>query len=294
MNNFDLTDQQIAAFRTDGFIAVAQIISPEEVALVRERYEELFQGRWETGLMPDEVNWREGRDPPDHTRQICNGWKADRYLASVLLQPAIGRACARLGGWPGARLRQDNVLWKPPGGKPLGFHQDAAYEQWTTIPDGVSCWIALDDTTAAGGTVEYVRGSHRWGQAGMIEQFHAPENPTTDLLKAAARAGAEVVERVPIVVKAGGGAFHSGWIWHGSDVNRRAVPRRALVAHCMSSATQFDPHHVGAIYSRYKRFGDNQMDESYFPTLWREDGYRTPFIEPYTRRLINWGAAVPP
>ena len=33
---------------------------------------------------------------------------------------------------------------------------------------------------------------------------------------------------------------------------------------------------IGPIYSRYKRLGDNQLDENYFPILWREDGYRTP------------------
>ena len=35
------------------------------------------------------------------------------------------------------------------------------------------------------------------------------------------------------------------------------------------------------IYSRYKRLGDNQLDENYFPILWRKDGYRTPQIETY-------------
>ena len=35
---------------------------------------------------------------------------------------------------------------------------------------------------------------------------------------------------------------------------------------------------IGPIYSRYKRLADNQLDENYFPVLWREDGYRTPQI----------------
>lgn len=292
MKSLEITDQQVADFKRDGFIAVDKIIDLDEVKLLLERYELLFQGKWETGLVPDEVNWLEGRDPPENTRQICNGWKADRYVASVILQAAIGRACARLGGWPGTRISQDNILWKPPGGKPLGFHQDSAYEQWTIPPDWVSCWIALDDTTAEGGTVEYVRGSHLWGHSGMIEQFHAPTDPAKDLRKAAEAAGA-TIERVPIVVPAGGGAFHGGWTWHGSDINHRDVPRRSIVAHCMSSETRFHPNYVGYIYSRYKRFGDDTMDESFFPVLWREDGYRTPFIDPFAARRINWGEALP-
>lgn len=293
MKDFEISDSQVTDFERDGFIIVDQIISEEEVALLRERYDQLFKGQWETGLVPDEVNWQEGRDAPDRTRQICNGWKSDRYVASVILQESIGRACAKLGHWPGTRISQDNILWKPPGGKPLGFHQDSSYELWTTLPDWVSCWIALDDTSAEGGTVEYVRGSNHWGRSGMIEEFHGPDNPVKDLEKAAAAAGVKSFERVPVVVKAGGGAFHGGWTWHGSDVNRRDVPRRSIVAHCMSSETRFHPNYVGYIYSRYKRFGDDTMDESFFPVTWRQDGYRSPFIEPFSARRITWGEAIP-
>jgi ectoine hydroxylase-related dioxygenase (phytanoyl-CoA dioxygenase family) len=113
------------------------------------------------------------------------------------------------------------------------------------------------------------------------------------MMKAAAVAGIEKPERVPIVVKAGGGAFHGGWTWHGSDINRKNVPRRSIVAHCMSSETRFHPNYVGYIYSRYKRFGDDSMDESFFPILWRDDGYRSIFIEPYVERRITWGEALP-
>jgi hypothetical protein len=28
---------------------------------------------------------------------------------------------------------------------------------------------------------------------------------------------------------------------------------------------------------------DLSMDESYFPILWRQDGYRSPFLDPYIR-----------
>ena len=289
MFNFEITDEQIESFNNDGFVVVDRIISDENVALLRERLDVLFSGEYETGIGPDEVNWKKERDPIQNTRQICNAWKSDRYVASVVLRQDIGKACAVLGGWPGTRISQDNILWKPPGGKPLGFHQDSAYEQWTAIPEWASCWIALDDTTAEGGTVEYVRGSHRWGQSGMIEEFHAPSNPVKELAEAASNAGIEEPERVPVVVKAGGGAFHQGWTWHGSDINHTQRPRRSVVAHCMSSENQFHDDRVSSIYSRYKRFGDNGMDESFFPITWRTDGYRSSFIQAYVERKIGWG-----
>ena len=285
-----LDDGDVGRFRADGFVVADRIIDPSTIPDLLASYADLFRGTFETGLRPDEWNWMAGRDAPDLTRQICNGWKSDRTIAATVLRADIGRACAFLGGWPGTRLSQDNVLWKPPGGKALGFHQDSSYEQWADPPDWVSCWIALDDTTVAGGTVEYVRGSHRWGASGMIEQFHGPDDADRELRDAARHAGVEA-ERVPVEVPAGGGAFHAGWTWHGSDVNRTEVPRRALVAHCMSSETRFHPTVTGSIYSRYKRFGDLSMDETHFPVIWHQNGYRSPFIDPYVARQIGWGGA---
>jgi phytanoyl-CoA hydroxylase len=89
-------------------------------------------------------------------------------------------------------------------------------------------------------------------------------------------------------VPAGGGAFHAGWTWHGSNVNRSRRPRRSLVAHCMSSEARFHPAVTGYLYSRYKRFGDDAMDESFFPIIWRADGYRSPFIAPYLNKSVGW------
>ena len=284
----EITGEHVKKFRADGFVVVDSIIDPDLAATVAARYEDLFDGRFETGLLPDEWNWKPGRDPRDRTRQICNAWKSDRLIASVVLDPAIGRACAALGGWDGTRLSQDNVLWKPPGAQALGFHQDSSYEQWADPAEWVSCWIALDDTTAEGGTVEYVRGSHKWRQWGMIEQFHAPANYKRELAEAAADAGVTDPEIVKIVVPRGGGVFHDGWTWHGSGVNHAGVPRRALVAHCMQAATRFHPTITGAIYSRYKRFGDLTMDESFFPVTWRDGGEPSKFIGPYLTGTIGW------
>jgi phytanoyl-CoA hydroxylase len=289
IEEFELTDDHVESFHRDGFVIVDRLIDPDLARQALERYEDLFAGRFETGLYPDEWNWKPGIDAPDLTRQICNAWKSDRDIARVVLRPDIGRACARIGGWPGARLSQDNVLWKPPGGKPLGFHQDSSYEQWAVPSEWVSCWIALEDTTASQGTVEYVRGSHRWSRRwGMIEEFHGPADPHAELLQASAVHGVEP-EFVPVEVPAGGGAFHDGWTWHGSDINRSDAPRRSLVAHCMSSEARFHPETTGYLYSRYKRFGDDTMDESFFPITWRQDGYRSPFLAPYLDRRVGWG-----
>ena len=279
----ELTQPQVERFRADGFLILDRLIDPADAARVAARFERLFRGEFETGLYPDEWNWREGRDKPDLARQICNGWKADYTVASLVLRAEIGRLCAQLAGWPGARLAQDNIIWKPPGARPLGFHQDDSYNGWIDPPHMLTCWIGLDPTTAAGGTIEYVRGSHIWPVSPPIRQFHAPADYRKELMEAAAQVGL-TPEIVPVEVPAGGCAFHDGGTWHGSDTNRAARPRRSAVAHCMSSAARFHPTKVSYIYNRYKRVGDTAMDESFFPILWTQAGDRTAFLDDYMRR----------
>ncbi|MXV88404.1 MAG: phytanoyl-CoA dioxygenase family protein [Acidimicrobiales bacterium] len=145
-----------------------------------------------------------------------------------------------------------------------------------------SCWIALDDTVAGGGTMEMARGSHRWPTGGdQMGEFHAPEDYRATVTAAAGANSAEL-DIAPVEVPAGGGSFHHGWAWHGSGPNESDRHRRALVLHCASSEAQFDRTGFGEgngpIYSRYARLADDEMDENHFPILWRRDGYRTPGI----------------
>lgn len=286
MSTFELKDREIETFHRDGFVLVDNLIDDETAERIKARYERMFCGEFETGIRPDEVNWQDGVSDPTLTRQICNGWKGDRTVAETVLREDIGRACATLGGWPGARIKVDNVLWKPVGTRPLGMHQDCAYLDWIDPNEMISCWIALDDTTSEAGTMELVRGSHRWTRAAPIEQFHGPEDYTKEMREAAAAQGVGEPDVVPVVVNKGGGSFHHGNTWHGSNANRGSTARRSLVVHCLSSEACFVPrniaHGTGPMYGRYMRHDGNAvMDDNYFPILWTADGARSPWIDSY-------------
>src|SRR5262249_38584932 len=146
-------------------------------------------------------------------------------------------------GWRGAGSAQENIVGNPQGAKPLGFHQDDSYKGWIDPPHMLTCWVALDDTSAKGGTIEYIRGSHKWPVSPPIEQFHAPADYRRDLREAAAKVGL-TPELVPVEVRAGGSAFHDGGTWHGSDTNRGHRARRSALPHCTSSAARFPPSKV--------------------------------------------------
>lgn len=283
----NLQPSQHDNFATDGYVVVGKLINSDQIPALHRAFDDLFRGHFETGVRPDEVNWQQGSSDPALSRQICNGWKANRDIARIVLDESLARVAAALVGWSGVRLMIDNVIWKAPATKSLGFHQDNAFLRWFTPGEIVTCWIALDDTTADGGTIEFARSSHLWALGDPEGEFHAPEDYRKPVREAAVRAGVEL-DIAPVEVKAGGGSFHHGRTWHGSGANPGPNPRRSLVLHLMHRDVEYVPENfdqgIGPIYCRYKRLADKTLDENYFPVLWDEDGYRTPQIDEYLRQ----------
>ena len=127
------------------------------------------------------------------------------------------------------------MIWKPPSGKALLCHQDAAYLPFLDPPNMTTCWMALDDTRADTGTIFYVRGSHRWPRAARGGTFHAPDDWLGHVRESAPGGADSELELVPIEVPAGGAAFHDGWTFHGSPPNERAdAERRSVISHLIT------------------------------------------------------------
>ncbi|MXZ80281.1 MAG: phytanoyl-CoA dioxygenase family protein [Gammaproteobacteria bacterium] len=279
-----LSPEQISEFKENGYLIVRNFNPIERVDEARSRFDRLFRGDFETGLQPDEWNWRLGTSDESLTRQICNGWKSDRAVARLVLDEQVGQACAELMDWPGTRINQDNVIWKPPGAREVGFHQDDTYQEWVEPPSMVTCWMALEATRREGGTIEYVRHSNHWPLQTRKFAFHAPDDYHEALKYTARHLGIEEYRIDPIEVDAGDVVFHHGKTWHGSGLNSSGKPRRTVVSHCMSSDSRYHPENVGPIYSRYKRYGSTEMDESFFPIIYRRDGHRSPGLNAFTAR----------
>jgi ectoine hydroxylase-related dioxygenase (phytanoyl-CoA dioxygenase family) len=292
INDFDWTSAQIAQYQADGFIVVEDVAGEAFADRLKDRYSKLFAGHFETGTNPDNfpVQVDEG-DMSPVTRWMTNPWRADYTIANFALHPTVGKLIARLNGWSGMRLLQNNVHWKTPGAPALSMHQDTSYHLWCEPADLSSCWVALSDTQAEGGTLLFARGSHLWPRielqeyreriaAKNLEGFLDPSDFQTFVRESAVYAGVRP-EFVPIEVPKGGAAFFHGWVWHGSDANRSTQHRYSISSHGVRPETCFAPDVPANVFGRYKRFNDAVMDEAYFPVLWTEKGYRTPGMEDF-------------
>ena len=119
INDFEWSPEQLASYQESGFVVVEQVVTNEFAQILKERYSTLFAGNFETGTNPDNfpVKVEEG-DLSPVTRWMTNPWRSDYTIANFALHPVIGKLIARLNGWSGMRLLQNNVHWKPPGSPP--------------------------------------------------------------------------------------------------------------------------------------------------------------------------------
>jgi phytanoyl-CoA hydroxylase len=274
----------IKAFQRDGFVVVRNLLDMDLIKSAASRVEPVFFGEFETGIQPDKWKWRGGIDDEGAPRGMNNVWKSDKAFARLVLDEKLGENCAKLMNWAGARLEQDFLIWKAPDTPKceVAFHQDDSYQDWIMPSNIISCWIALDDTDSNGGTLEYVRGSHLWGLSNRVENFHRPKDYKSDLKKHLRESNIEQpIDIVSINVPAGTGVFHHGRVWHGSGENRSNRHRRSITAHVINSETTFHSSVTSPVFSHYKVFGSDKMDESFFPIIWGGNSGRSDFLADY-------------
>lgn len=282
-----LSQSQISQFHRDGFLILDSFIPKTFCAPLATRIESLFGGNFETGIWPDEWYGREGVSLEKATKEINNAWKSDRFVASLVLSESLHGFISELGGWNGSRIAQDSIIIKPPGGgTSIEYHQDRNYisEQFTPLENNsITCWIPLDDVSPDVGTLEYVRGSHKWKLSDpSLAHFHsgsdavdAHRGPMLDL---ADKLGEEV-DVVKVSIPKGGVAFHHQNTWHGSGPNLHPTqPRRVIAFHALNSDCIFNDKPSTYIYGRYRLRDSNHLREEFFPLCFHNDSPRSDIL----------------
>ncbi|MBI3971609.1 MAG: phytanoyl-CoA dioxygenase family protein [Chloroflexi bacterium] len=233
-----VTRAQIEQFHEQGFLIVENVLTPDEVEVMRARAEEIARGE-----LPENSRIRRQVEPAvERGEQAADDYEAslrkmaglalagDEVFAAHARRPRIVEIIQALMG-PDLTLYQDQLFMKPPRvGSRQPYHQDQPAGFHIDPPEHLTtCWTALDESTEENGCLRYLPGSHKLG-------------PLTKEQRASyeARALAGKLEgEVPLILPPGGAGFHHGWILHASNVNLSNRRRRGYATHYVRSDVRY-------------------------------------------------------
>jgi len=157
-------------------------------------------------------------------------WKSDRGVREVAFDSCLPPIVAELLGARYLNFWEDTTFVKAPHTRQkTAFHQDLAYFQI----EGEQCvivWIPLDPATLENGVMQYVRGSHKWGETYAPNVFvsqtpirSSPERRCPDI-----EGAMDAYDIVSFDVQPGDVIIHHVMTVHGSGGNCSDQWRRAV------------------------------------------------------------------
>lgn len=264
-----VSDEQRATFAADGVVHVPGAVDAGIVAeLVDHADRELRNpGPWVTDTNPGA-----GRDRLFTSRYR---YRDEPVVARAALESGLGRLAADVMGSSSARLYFDHLLVKEPStAAPTPWHQDLPY--WPFLGERIaSVWVACGDYTVEESSLEFVRGSHRWGRyfapvpfdddAGFTEGGDGDRCPDIDADRSA-------YDVIGFDVAAGDALVFSALTVHGSPANVGSRRRVAFSTRWLGNDAVWHPHPgadpiVGPGHTRLAP-GDAVHDDDCFPLAW--------------------------
>ena len=278
-DRYQVSIEQYVRFRRHGFLVVPGLVSPDEVAELREHTEDLMQGR-----LPQQNRHMSERDPKRDGGVAVQGLEAPpahlspeekaQYFLRIhmlhrqlelheryMLHPRVLDVLEVLIG-PDVLALQTMLFLKGPGKPGQGWHQDTFYIP--THPDTLcGAWIAIDDVDELNGAMWMAQGSNvepvyppreGYGHGDrLLENISSvggvsdPDDAANDLSRVA-----RLYDQILVPAQAGDVVFFGGHILHRSKKNFTTDRfRRSFVSHYCNarSFTQWgadspagDPH----------------------------------------------------
>jgi hypothetical protein len=221
-----LSEDQLVAFRRDGFLLVKGLSSDEEIASLRAPFDRMFSERrgWDTGDLFDMV----GTDSPEQALALPQLVRTSRYeplLRQTKLASSARSIAEQILG-PKVENDLEHAISKPPfTGAATPWHQDDAFHRkGSGVLESISIWMPLQDVTVENGCMQYIRGSN----LGPLYPHRSPRNdPRIHGLEIISLP--DLTNCVAVPVRAGDAVIHLSRTLHSAGVNTSDQPRRAYV-----------------------------------------------------------------
>lgn len=224
-----LTPQQIVQYHREGFLILESITTPEDVELIREMLDGLFD-RYEQLPKDLTVDLGEeiGHKGKLRSPQINNPIQLEPRLAETLYYRNAMHVAEQLLG-EGVRNSWNHAILKPPhNGRATPWHQDLAYPARSSndpniLRFGCNFWMPLQKATVESGCMQFIPYSHL---SNLRPHFPAGHNPNNYTLETD-----EVDPRLAVAgpIPAGGCTIHSPKTLHYTAPNDTDVPRRTFI-----------------------------------------------------------------
>jgi ectoine hydroxylase-related dioxygenase (phytanoyl-CoA dioxygenase family) len=262
----EITQDEITTFHKDGIVFLKGFFNMDWVEKLREQAEiDLASpGRLHQELTQGESG---GRFFFDTFLWTFN----DGFKEFVMSSPAAEMAGQMMRAEK-INVFFDQLLIKEPGtAERTPWHQDLPY--WPVDGEQVcTLWLALDPVDAETGAVEYVKGSHLWGQGYKPPAFAGDDKyklalpPVPDI-----EAQRDELDIAQFEFDPGDCTIHHGKLVHGAPGNARSdLRRRAYVTRWAGDDAIYtpDPEKQEMMWDPEIEAGD-PLDSDLWPVVWQ-------------------------
>jgi ectoine hydroxylase-related dioxygenase (phytanoyl-CoA dioxygenase family) len=220
---YELTDEQIARFRADGFIKLKEVLSPEVLAYYGEEITAKVHE-----LNKEDMPLEERGTYGKAFLQVMNIWRHSQIVETFVRSRRLARIASELLGTKGVRMYHDQALYKEAGGGYTPWHVDQFYWPLETEKT-VTAWIPLDAVPVGNGPLEFSMGSQ-----GILfgREFGISDESEAEIDKNLRRSQLPVVSEP---FELGEVSFHYGYTFHRAGPNTSNQPRRVMTIIYMDS-----------------------------------------------------------
>jgi ectoine hydroxylase-related dioxygenase (phytanoyl-CoA dioxygenase family) len=213
---YEVTADQLAAFRRDGFIRLKDVFNAEELRHYGEEITRL------TILLNTQTLPIEERTTYDKAfLQIMNLWEVGGRAREFVFGRRLAKIAADLLEVEGVRLYHDQSLYKEPGGGITPAHADQYY--WPVDSDRtITAWVPLQAVPRHMGPLAFFAGSQ---SVEFGRDLGISDESEREITRGLESQGFPIVDQ-PFDL--GEVSFHLGWTFHRAGPNRSERPRSVM------------------------------------------------------------------
>ena len=220
----DITDEHVRYYRDNGFLAIQNAFTLENVAslldaiyyLIDDNNPDYSGVQYESSLAE---GWTPAHTPKrDGVRKLYNYVDFEPRLKALSEENRLLEVVSKLIG-ANPELFVSQAFMKPSGiGREKPWHQDHAFFDLPIGTPITSCWIALDEATPENGCMHVKPGTHNEGPSLHFRQRDFQICDTH----------LDLSRDVMVPMTPGGMMFFDGLLHHGTPANRSSTERRSI------------------------------------------------------------------